>query len=94
MIFILYRRAYIKNACLWLIELSHTQYMSTGCVAWQVNGDVSMRLVISVHIIDSSPLTGENTLTTWYFIGCTLLLCMSNCMYNIGMVVKYTMHPL
>ena len=47
------------------MKLSHTQYMSTGCVGWCVNGDASVTSVIPVYIINSSPLTGENTLTKY-----------------------------
>ena len=52
-------RANIKNVCLWLIDLSYTQYMYTGCVGCHVKGDVSVRTMIPVYNINSSPLTGE-----------------------------------
>ena len=64
------------------------------CEVTGTNGDVRMRSVNSVYIVDSSPLTGEKHPHYVVFHWMYITLCMSNCMYNIGMVVKYTMHPL
>ena len=71
------------NACLWLIDLSYTRYMYTSCV----EGDVSVRTMIPMYNIFSSPLLRGNSLYVH-------IIHMSNCMYSIDMVVKDTMHPL
>ena len=57
-----------------------------------------MRSVNSVYIINSSPLTGEKhpqyVVFHYTLCGIYIILFMSKCMYKIGMVVKYTIHPL
>ena len=92
--FRLYILANIKNVCLWLIDLSYIQYMSTGCVGCRVKGDVSVRSVIPVYNINSSSLTGEKHPHYMIFHCVHVRICMLNCMYNIDMVVKDTLHPL